>query len=1092
MAGEGIGTRIGSAFVQVGAVFTGFGESLAADVSNAFLAQTFIVGQALEGFGQAMFKRFSLPLLAATTANIIQFQALDREIRTVLTLFGTAESLVDDTFGAMAEGVREVALDVGGLERDIADGLYGAISAGVPRGGVFDFLNVAQMAAIADKTADLTSAVDGLTTVTNAFGLEFSQANEIADVMFATVALGKTTFGELANDIGRVAPLAANAGVAFEELFAIVGTLTLSGLKTSEAISFLRAGITGLLRPTEELNAVFAEAGFATAELAVPAIGLQAAFQLVVDAVGGSTSKLQELIGTSEGVSAILGVTGDSAGKFEKVMSGVDNATGGLTRAFEIMDISVGRTFGRLTEAFDRLGNTFGQMTSQFAVPVFDTITGVIDRMVEIFSNFRPIVEGLAIGFGKVISLLNAPIIREIAAIFGVIGVSIVGLLGGLGLLALTLGKIILFGVNLVITQKAIKLLGGAFLALQAGLGRTATGLNTVALSMGNVTGAAGLAQRSVLGFSRVLRVMAVNPLLLTAGILAVVAAFGLIVSAIGAAIKRQKDYIASQDVFGKQTDKLLESMGLLNQALALPGAEEGSTNLSSFQIENLELLNVIEKTRQELGELAAIDLAEALVVRVVLAGNTAEEALELQKVLIKFTKLNLRLDLSDLESAEVIIQNFAEGAVQAGELLNRTFAGSETLLRAQAEATAQGIVDLFIAAQTAGELDVFEDTFNQIVDLNSGVIRSTALAEALEHQFEDTFGIKLDKGFLGRADVLLDFETLLSLLDQVGVKFQDLSSPPKRDPIESTPEQLLAFSTEGFGTDVFSDLFSQEELDSAAERVATFGVTLSEALDIPEESVAIYTDLITGMETVFSTAADNMQASMSAIASSLAAQNPLLDIYGGKIDQSFAKWKKGQDQFQIDVEAVTGLREELIAKDLPGALIDAFDRAPIEKQAWLAGLGAKDLETALEEMQETFELLDENAKLRILQSAGTLMTEFQTEINAGYAVLQNDALVAAPIVGDNFNREFDIAASQWEITANNWMTAIENAISRPLAGPVIGAPTFGELGFDPASFPPGTSITIIVETSDNPLPEDVEKALEVVETSGLLETGPG
>jgi TP901 family phage tail tape measure protein len=1036
MAGENLGSKIGSAFIQVGAVFTGFGESLASDVSNAFLAQTFVVGQALEGFGQAVFSRFSVPLIAATAANIVQFQALDREIRTVLTLFGTAESLVDDTFGAMAEGVREVALDVGGLEKDIADGLYGAISAGVPRGGVFDFLNVAQMAAIADKTADLTSAVDGLTTVTNAFGLEFDEVGEIADVMFATVALGKTTFGELANDIGRVAPLAANAGVAFQELFAVVGALTLQGLKTSEAISFLRAGITGILRPTEELNAVFQEAGFASAEAAIPVIGLQAAFQTVVDAVGGSTSKLQELIGTSEGVSAILGVTGDNADNFAKVMGGVDNATGGLTRAFEIMDGSVGRTFGRLTEAFDRLGNTFGEMASQFAVPVFDTVTNVIDRMVEIFSNFRPIVEGLAVAFGSFISLLNLPIIRDLAAIFGSIAIAIGGTIGALGLFALTLGKIIIAGVNLKLVQTAWKFLGATILATQAHLRSVGATLVASQAAMSGVGGAAGVGAKAITGFGRALQLIGKNPFLFAGGILAVVAAFGLLASAIGGAIQRQKEYIASQDIFGKGVDTLLESMGLLNQELSVPGAEEGATNLASFAIENLALLQTIEKTREELGEIAAIDLAEALVVRVVLAGNTTEEALELQDVLRKFTGLHLSVDASDLENSRVIIENFAEGALSASELLNV----------AQAEATAESLVDLFSAVQTSGDLDVFESTFDEIVGLNDGIIRSTALADALERQFESTFGVKIDKGLLGKSDVLLDFETLIGLLGEAGVQYQDLSEKTKRDPIESTPEQLFAFSTEGFGTDVFADLATPEQLAAAEGRVATFGISLAEALTLPDGSVDIYNDLITGMESVFSTAAANMQASMDAIGASLAAQNPLLDIYAGKITQSFAEWKTGQDQFQTDVAAVTGLREELIAKDLPGALIDAFDRAPIEKQAWLAGLGAGELETALEEMQETFSIIDENTKLRILQSAGTLMTEFQTEINAGYSALQNEALLAAPIVADNFNKEFDAAAAQWEITANNWMTAIENAISRPLAGPVIGSPTFGGL----------------------------------------------
>ncbi len=1089
-----LGTRIGSAFVQVGAVFTGFGESLAADVSNAFLAQTFVVGSALESFGQAVFKRFSVPLLIATTANIAQFQALDREIRTVLTLFGTADSLVQDTFGAMAEGIREVALEVGGLERDIADGLYGAISAGVPRGGVFDFLNVAQMAAIADKTADLTSAVDGLTTVTNAFGLEFIQANEIADVMFATVALGKTTFGELAQDIGRVAPLAANAGVSFQELFAIVGALTLQGLKTSESISFLRAAITGLLRPTDELNAVFQAAGFATAELAIPAIGLQAAFALVVDSVEGSTSKLQELIGTSEGVSAILGVTGQNAENFGKVMGGVDNATGGLTRAFEIMDASVGRTFGRLTEAFDRLGNTFGEMASMFAVPVFAGVTDVINRMVEIFTNFRPIVEGLAIAFGTVVGVLSAPIIKDIAAIFGAIAVTIGGLIGGLGLFALTLGKIIKAAVTLKIVTKAVGALQVKFFALQGAVGIAATRIGDFSKAMAASNVVTRLSQGAIGGLGRVMQLFSTNVFVMAGGILAVIAAIGLLIAAIGGALKAQKDLIESQDIYKKGVDQLLDSLGLLNEEIGLPGTKEGVTNLVDFADANIDLIANIEATRDAVGELAAIDLAEAIIVRIVLAGNTPEEALEVAELLERFTQVEINLDLGDLEDATFLTNQFAEGVLASGEAL--AVAGGDPFLsgniKAGSKEAAQGLSDLFKIARESGDLDLFRETFEQVVETvgGPGGINVEALSQlggALESAFETDLDIDLDKGFLGGfftggAFNLTDFETFIASLEDAGVKYATF-----RD--DFSPEALrIPGGQEAFEVPDPFAAFSEEELAIAQKSVEEFGFTLEQVLfEIPEGGIEVYSTLLSDMDGLFQTARDNVLGAMNAIRDGVLAQTPLLDIYGGAVEQSFAEWEEGQNKFQADLKAVTALRDTLIAQDLPDQVIAAFDAQPIDKQAWLAGLGPENLEAAIGELAESFTLADEAAKERIVQSFGGIMDAALVELGEGYVLLQVQADEQGLVVGDKFDQMFSSAASVWPITAATWMAALEAQISRPLSGPVIGAPTFGNFAGIGAGQTTIVNNTTVVNPTTSNLPADIERA-NLVNVTSLIE----
>ena len=1070
---EPLGSKIGSAFIEVGASFAGFGKGLAADVTNAFLAQSYVVGQALENFGQAVFTRFSLPLIAATGANIAQFQALDREIRTVLTLFGTADSLVQDTFGEMAAGVRDVSIEVGGLEKDISEGLYQAISAGIPRGGVFEFLDVAQMAAIADRTADLTTSVDGLTTVINAFGLESSEATRIADVMFQTVALGKTTFGELSSDIGRVAPLAANAGVAFEELFAIIGTLTLGGLKTSEAISFLRASITGVLRPTEELNAVFQELGFQSAEAAIPVLGLQGAFQAVVDAAGGSTSELQELIGTSEGVSAILGVTGDNADKFARTMGGVENSTGAATRAFEIMDESVGRSFGRLTESFDRLGNTFGEMASGFAQPLVDAATDVINRVVDIFSNFRPIVEGLGAAFGTLVGLFNLPVLREVAAVLAVIGTSVFGLIGSLGLLSLTLGKVIIAGLQLSTVSTVIKGLGVIFDTVRVGALILGDSLVGVANSLKGMGVAGKFAARPIGVLGKAFQSTRFATLAAGTAFLGVTAIIAGVVAGIGYLITKTKEFNEAQSQFGKGADKLAESLGFVNQEMQLPGIDSAIAGVGEFRLQNADLVQSLKQTQQELGSLAAQQVLESIVIGLVWKGNTPEDVLAELETIEKATGIQIDIDASDFEDATTQLEIFAEGVEAAAQTI-----GGPRGLNATALNTAEGLVELFKASVQAGDAETFVNTLNTIrEDLGETSPEAVQLSRALDSIFERELDANLFNDFFGSnvTDVLDPEELQRRIEEATGIEIRPIEVPlhpqfPQDGEGLGIPEQEIPTFLQGL---------DDAEIAAAEETAREFGFTLEEVVRIGDDGVNAYRNLADGIEGAFEEAKTSVIDATTEIREQIQSQNPLLDIYSGHVKQSFDEWSEGQQRFRDELEDVTNLRERLVGdKSIPEAVLEAFDAAPLSKQAWLAHLSPENLDAALEELTLTQEAIDEAGTQRVSQSITDIFEEVNRELQTKYGELATQAAEEGPIVANRFNEEYDRAAQQWETTTDSWIRAIITKMENA----VIPGPTVGPVQFSGGTFGGAGNITYNNSTTiNNPSTESPESSAERV-----------
>ena len=63
---------------------------------------------------------------------------------------------------------------------------------------------------------------------------------------------GKTSFGEMAQSMGNVIPIAAQLNVSTQELFGSIAVLTKNGIRTSEAITGLKAAYSNILKPSSE------------------------------------------------------------------------------------------------------------------------------------------------------------------------------------------------------------------------------------------------------------------------------------------------------------------------------------------------------------------------------------------------------------------------------------------------------------------------------------------------------------------------------------------------------------------------------------------------------------------------------------------------------------------------------------------------------------------------------------------------------------------------------------------------------------------------------------------------------------------------
>lgn len=289
----------------------------------------------------------------ASTREALKFSKGMAEVRTITPM---AKKELKDFKTALIDLSNET-----GQTRDVlVKGLYQALSAGVPKENALAFLETASKSAIAG-ISDTETAVDGLTSVLNAYNMDASKAGEVSDLFFETVRLGKTTFSELSQNIGQVAPLAKASGVSVESLFASIASLTKQGFKTDIAITAIRGSLTGLLKPTDKLQTQLDKITKAEGVANWQSLGFQKTMDLLSKSVNGSASEMAEMFPNVRGLNGVLAMTGDGATGAAKDLEALSNASGATAKAFAIMDAETSSDIDRLIAVAKNLGAELGE-----------------------------------------------------------------------------------------------------------------------------------------------------------------------------------------------------------------------------------------------------------------------------------------------------------------------------------------------------------------------------------------------------------------------------------------------------------------------------------------------------------------------------------------------------------------------------------------------------------------------------------------------------------------------------------------------------------------------------------------------------------
>lgn len=299
---------------------------------------------------------------------------------------GIAEvgTLVDTNvvnMGELREGVLDIFenVPVENVE-DLTRGLYQMISAGVPAERAIADLSVAANAAVGGVTS-VETAVDGLTTVMNAFAAEGLTSSRAADSFFTAVKLGKTTFEEISSGIGRVAGLAASLGVTLDDLLGNMVALTKGGLGTRQAFTGLQQILVNIAKPNEKLKKDFPELAEAFDLARLKADGLS---QFMIDLAGelqGNDAAAVSFFGSVEALNAAFSLASDGGEQITEIMNEFAVAQGAASEAANKMRETTQATFQQMQNKFAVLMIDLGTKILPLVNAELEGIIGLIDLL---------------------------------------------------------------------------------------------------------------------------------------------------------------------------------------------------------------------------------------------------------------------------------------------------------------------------------------------------------------------------------------------------------------------------------------------------------------------------------------------------------------------------------------------------------------------------------------------------------------------------------------------------------------------------------------------------------------------------------------
>lgn len=358
----------------------------------------------------------SAGIVAAGTASTKAALDFEDAMAKVSTIADVTEVPIDE----LEKAILDLSNQTGISSTEIADNVYNAISAGQSTGDAVNFVSNSTKLAKAGF-ADAGDALDILTTILNAYGMEASEVTNVSDMLIQTQNLGKTTVAELSSAMGKVIPTANAYGVQLDQLCAGYAIMTANGVATAESTTYMNSMLNELGKSGTKVSDILKEkTGSSFAELMNSGYSLSECLAVIEGAATEQGLAFGDMWSSSEAAKAGLILLGDSAETFNGTLAEMQNSTGATDTAFEKLKTNS----YTIQVAINQLKNTaieLGNAIMSVLAPLLMSLAETISKLTAWFSGLSDGTKRFIVIIGMVVAAVG-PVLIIVGKIMSAVG----------------------------------------------------------------------------------------------------------------------------------------------------------------------------------------------------------------------------------------------------------------------------------------------------------------------------------------------------------------------------------------------------------------------------------------------------------------------------------------------------------------------------------------------------------------------------------------------------------------------------------------------------------------------------------------------
>ena len=362
----------------------------------------------------------------ALTKVIADVKELDTNLRRLGTVGGNVAAL-DKGLGALSDRLDGVA-----NKAELAAASYQALSAGfTDTASNLKVVETATKAAVGGLV-DVASVVEVTTKTLNAYNMSGSQAIKVTDSISKAIEFGQVQWSDYTSQLGRVASIAATAGVSLDEVNAFIAAATKNGATAEVAFTGLGSTLATILKPTKESADAAKILGINWTLAGVRGEGFESLMGKLAKAMQENPVLATEMVGGQEAIRGAFAAAAKGGADYKMILEGLGGAAGKTDADFQTMKGSLENTLKALDTSFKNLSEALGTAFGPTVVIAVQDITKAVNGFADFMATVPQPVMNTAGELVKLIAqmLLLQKAIQAIIALRAAFVGAMVGMTG--------------------------------------------------------------------------------------------------------------------------------------------------------------------------------------------------------------------------------------------------------------------------------------------------------------------------------------------------------------------------------------------------------------------------------------------------------------------------------------------------------------------------------------------------------------------------------------------------------------------------------------------------------------------------------------